>query len=262
MRRRFHNIVEMRRFILLLACLVGILPSARGQEVTPGCTDTERDAVEWARKLAAGRVQDVWFLLYGPASTPRSDTRLDAAKAYAKLFFGDNIFTPDANGQLYDVAGVLEKMRNRLITGLQFECVPSVEKVKAWKGTPDQQPMIVEILKKAENCAGRAGYVADHKPPIYLCEPFFAASPESKVRTLIHESAHLAGVSETVGESYCGGGMTIVANGPATTNGGFDCETPCGGRNINIADNWSHFIHCVWLTGDSQKAAGLKPDGN
>lgn len=108
-----------------------------------------------------------------------------------------------------------------------------------------------------KHCGSRAGYVrSDEKGIIHLCPKFFneksledAASPaEQRVRTLVHESAHLAhpDISEPGGESYC-----VV----------FTCEDSCGdgprdertGKNVpaRVADNWSQFAHC---------ASGRKPD--
>ena len=70
-----------------------------------------------------------------------------------------------------------------------------------------------------------------------------AASPaEQRVRTLVHESAHLAhpNISKPGGESYC-----VV----------FTCEDSCGegpldertNRHVpgRVADNWSQFAHCA-----------------
>ena len=58
----------------------------------------------------------------------------------------------------------------------------------------------------------------------------------SCVRTIIHESAHTAGISESGGsESYC----THIT-----------CDSGCGdgggpGKGTYVADNWSAFVHCV-----------------
>ena len=48
------------------------------------------------------------------------------------------------------------------------------------------------------------------------------------MRTLIHEAAHLAGIGQPSGESYCVD---------------FDCDSSCG--DANSADSWAHFIHCL-----------------
>ncbi len=78
------------------------------------------------------------------------------------------------------------------------------------------------------HCRSRAGYVRGRRQPVYLCPGFFQASADERVRTMIHEAAHLSGIGEALGESYC----------PA-----YDCESRCGG--FDVADAWSHFVHCL-----------------
>lgn len=109
-----------------------------------------------------------------------------------------------------------------------------------------------------KHCGSRAGYVRSDKPGhVFFCPRFFdqkkgeegdPTPDEQRVRTVVHESAHMAhpGISEPGGESYC-----VV----------FTCEDSCGegpydpeqGKNIpaRVADNWSQFVHC---------ASGQKPD--
>ena len=74
-----------------------------------------------------------------------------------------------------------------------------------------------------------AAYVVGNRPPIHLCSAFFRSSPEQRVRTLVHEAAHLAGIGEVDGESYC---VT------------FDCESGCG-PGFEAGDSWSHYVHCL-----------------
>lgn len=67
---------------------------------------------------------------------------------------------------------------------------------------------------------------------IHTCPRFFtnrtAAGNEERIRTLIHEAAHAAGVGESGGESY------IMV---------YDCSTTY--NDINVADSWAHFVHCL-----------------
>jgi len=108
------------------------------------------------------------------------------------------------------------------------------------------------------HCGSRAGYVrSDEKGVMHLCPKFFnqkagepgdATPAEQRVRTVVHEAAHMAhpNISEPGGESYC-----VV----------FTCQDSCGdgpfdpqqGKNVpaRVADNWSQFVHC---------ASGRKPD--
>ena len=74
----------------------------------------------------------------------------------------------------------------------------------------------------------RDGYVAAHSLPMVLCPHFFSTTDEQRIRTLVHESAHLAGIGSPNNESYC-----IV----------FDCVKGCGG--FDSADSWAHYVHCL-----------------
>jgi hypothetical protein len=74
----------------------------------------------------------------------------------------------------------------------------------------------------------RPGYVLGNQPPIVLCPAFFGDSAEERIRTMIHESAHVSGIGQPKGESYC------VE---------FDCEHPCG--DANSADSWAHYVNCL-----------------
>jgi hypothetical protein len=78
---------------------------------------------------------------------------------------------------------------------------------------------------------------------------------------MIHEGAHLIKIGEPDGESYCGGNTTYhYRSDRQEEGGGFSCTGPCGKAALNVADNWSQWIHCVWLLGENAKAAGAKPD--
>ncbi len=79
------------------------------------------------------------------------------------------------------------------------------------------------------NCGSRDGYVIDHKPPIVLCPAFFTSSPEEQIRTMVHESAHRAGIGQPKGEGYCAV---------------FDYSGPCPG-GFDAADSWAQFVNAV-----------------
>jgi hypothetical protein len=79
------------------------------------------------------------------------------------------------------------------------------------------------------NCGTRAGYVTDHKPPIVLCPAFFTSTPEEQIRTMVHESAHRAGIGQPNGEGYCAV---------------FDYSGPCPG-GFDSADSWAQFVNAV-----------------
>ena len=46
---------------------------------------------------------------------------------------------------------------------------------------------------------------------------------------MFHKAAHMAGIGESHGESYCGWF--------------YDCASSCGG--FDVADSWGHFVHCA-----------------
>lgn len=80
------------------------------------------------------------------------------------------------------------------------------------------------------HCRGFEAYVLGNRPPVHLCPVFFSTTDEQRIRTLIHETAHLVGIGEPDGESYY----------PF-----FDGQPLGNGLGPNSADSWAHFIHCV-----------------
>ena len=80
------------------------------------------------------------------------------------------------------------------------------------------------------NCAGLVpAYVIGNKPPIVLCPRWFSMSPEDRIRNMVHEAAHVAGIGQPKSEGYC------VA---------FTCEAVCG-SGFTAADAWSQYVHCL-----------------
>lgn len=183
-----------------------------------GCTSKQEAAVAAAFPLAQKRVADARTAV--TAKDPK-------AAAVGRLLLG-GLYAEDP------VAAILDLMAGAL-SGSVAHCSTAADK----------------------DCGSRAGYVrSDEKGIIHLCPKFFnqaatadAASPaEQRVRTLVHESAHMAhpNISEPGGESYC-----VV----------FTCADSCGdgpidgrsGRHVpgRVADNWSQFAYC---------ASGSPPD--
>ncbi len=63
---------------------------------------------------------------------------------------------------------------------------------------------------------------------IHTCNSFFNdLDHQHRVRQLIHESAHAAGIGQLAGEAYVP----------------FDCQYSEGDENV--ADAWAHFVHCA-----------------
>lgn len=99
-----------------------------------------------------------------------------------------------------------------------------------------------------KQCGNRAGYVrSDMRNSIFFCPKFFkeegSPSPgEQRIRTVVHESAHLAhpDIREPGGESYC-----VVFS--CLDNCGSGPTDPVTGKSVpaRVADNWSQFVHCA-----------------
>jgi hypothetical protein len=126
------------------------------------------------------------------------------------------------------------QMRSSRLARRMFEWEnPNMEQVGQIVGSMVTHLMPgLEVLVAAKDdpeCGNRGAYVRGLRPPVILCGAFFSNSAEGQIRTMIHESAHLARIGDAgVGESYC-----IE----------FDCASTCGG--FDSADSWAHFVHCL-----------------
>lgn len=171
----------------------------------PTPASTNQQMIDEARLRAFVRCQIAYQKLagIGPPSPPgRPDMTQEEqrrARNLARIIFGTDL-------NMDQVTEIVGNMRNFLTPGLKAEAAAATD----------------------PNCASRAAYVVGHLQPIHLCPAFFSSTPEERARTMIHEAAHLAGIGEVAGESYCGV---------------FDCNTSCGG--FSVADSWAHFVHCL-----------------
>jgi hypothetical protein len=98
-------------------------------------------------------------------------------------------------------------------------------------------------------CGTRGGYVRGHQQPIVLCPAFFRdpADNEGRIRTLIHEMAHVKGVGNAnLGEQYF----------PV-----FDCDSKGA---FESADSWANYVHCLSGQTPDQPIAitGRRPPAN
>ncbi|HVN06233.1 MAG TPA: DUF4157 domain-containing protein [Bryobacteraceae bacterium] len=123
------------------------------------------------------------------------------ARRYAQLFFN----WPNPN--MEQIADILSSMMTALSPGAAINTA-----------TPGDS-----------NCGAYAGYVIDHRPPIVLCPGYFSSTPEERIRTLVHESAHRAGIGQPKGEGYCAV---------------FDYSGPCPG-DFSAADSWAQYVNAV-----------------
>ncbi len=185
-------------------------PAAAGsiQRTVTGCTDQSRiDAAEAAQSAARGRAQNAAFKTKGivpPGPPGRGDPAEEArrrARRIARTIFGEDL-------NMEQVGDIVSDMGSRLAnSSLPLTCAAAND----------------------PHCGSRAAYVVGNRAPVFLCENFFTGTnDEGRIRTMVHEAAHLAGIGEAVGESYCAF---------------YDCETSCGG--FDVADSWAHYVNCV-----------------
>jgi hypothetical protein len=246
-----------------------------------GCTQKERDMAEASRKAAAERVQQVALVLNGgnqnssgekPRETP---LELRRAGEFARLIFGASISSPNANGWFTDARGNeynlesdIKIIQNRLTWGVDYVCLPSEEQVRNYKPkNKEEEDKVPGILAKVLECRGRIGlrdaYTSGSMPPVFLCSPFFEESNEERIRTWMHEGAHLAKINEERprDEHYCEAGARIGAQGQGRDRGSFTCEGPCEGRaELDVADNWAQWMFCSWTATDGGRRSGAQPD--
>lgn len=168
---------------------------------------TQADIVENARRAAFARAVTSRLKTVG-VTPPGPERGLDSSQV-ARLesrFVAQRMFDWE-NPNMGQVGEILGSMITHLSPGMKWEA-PA----------------------KDATCTQRkfAAYVVGHRPPVHLCPTFFTSGFEQQVRTLVHESAHVAGIGQVEGESYC---VT------------FDCQGGCGG--FEAADSWSHYVHCT-----------------
>ena len=165
------------------------------------CDSAEEAMIESARAAAAVRTQVAVDKARGLHPSTGANDKREAERLFEKLVAPDVDFD--------QVVEVSESIRNKVSSpSLAVQC------------ETDKNP----------NCAVRTAYVENLSAPIHFCPAFFQTSTrEQRVRTLVHESAHLSRIKEDGdSESYC------VS---------FDCDTNCGG--FGVADGWAHFLHCL-----------------
>lgn len=173
--------------------------------ITP--TKHQQDIIDAARRAAAIRCQVAMHRVRGivpPGQGERIDPALEMsvrARSLARTMFQWD----DPN--MEQIGDVISSMVNFLTSGVDVKVAAAGD----------------------SECGTRAAYVRGLRPPIVICPAFFSSNSEQRVRTMIHESAHLARIgSAALGESYCVD---------------FDCATSCGG--FDSADSWAHFVHCL-----------------
>jgi hypothetical protein len=173
------------------------------------------------------------------------DTALPAAKS--RVFSVQQTFAeiappgPDGSNYLAESRKRDLDVLGRTIFGADYEKTDVDYYIRGMRDVLLAKPVIACSTGADAHCGGRDGYVMTGQRTIHVCPNFFnsntggtavdrsAPAAEQRVRTLVHESAHVAGISEHDGkESYCAF---------------FTCDASCG-AGANVADNWSQWVHC------------------
>jgi hypothetical protein len=85
----------------------------------------------------------------------------------------------------------------------------------------------------------RTAFVVGNRVPIFLCPRFFAGADEQRIRTFVHESAHLTGIGDPNGEAYYlrfnarNEDPQIVVGAPSRTT------------RADFADTWAKYVNAV-----------------
>ncbi len=202
-----------------------------GGNAQPAKQDPRLQMIEEARSGAFIRCQiahDITAGIGPPAPTmpngkPGVDTAGPEGQMRAQHLASLMFDWPNPN--MDQVTEIISKMRDRLS--------PGIATAPAAKGDKE--------------CGSRAAYVVNHRPPIVLCDAFFTQSAEERLRTMVHEAAHLAGIGQHDPEGYC----AVM-----------DCSGPCPGA-FDSADSWSQYATCLTGHGDKpvviQGKSGGKP---
>jgi hypothetical protein len=181
----------------------GLQRQPQGGQNTPPAparpTLQQRRIIDAARRVAAIRCQIAMFRVRG--IDPAIEWQL-RSRSLARVMFEWN------NPNMEQIGDVISSMVGYLTSGVQIMVAPGND----------------------PECGNRAAYVRGLRPPIVLCRNFFNSGPEARIRTMIHEAAHLARIGNAgLAESYCVD---------------FDCQTSCGG--FDAADSWAHFALIEW----------------
>jgi hypothetical protein len=203
----------LKTFALALA-----LTAAASTARAATCNASQTNSIRNAKMSAVARIQTAKFTLdaIGPSGPRGQANQAVANRQRAAMDSSRAIFGSEA-GEL-DFSRILLQMTSRLNSPqTRYSCERA----------------------GAQGCRSNAGFVVTNdRNTIHLCPRFFTGSAEQRIRTLVHESAHQAGIYVAGSEGYC----------PI-----YDCRTACGaGQSESYqADNWSQLVHC---------ASGQRPD--
>jgi hypothetical protein len=152
---------------------------------------------------------------------PNLPFRLRALESARKIFDQPDLDLSDLDGDS-TLAITLGKMKNILANG--------------------SLPTVIVPSSDRKRCGFREAFVDRLRAPVFLCPQFFATTDEQRIRTFVHEAAHMAGIGDPEFESYYS--RYNCLNEPPDQSFAIDQQQRIVKR-VDHADTWSKFVHCV-----------------
>ncbi|HMF58461.1 MAG TPA: hypothetical protein VK619_19105 [Pyrinomonadaceae bacterium] len=85
----------------------------------------------------------------------------------------------------------------------------------------------------------RSAFVVGNRIPVFLCPRFFGGNDEQRIRTMVHESAHLTGVGDPDGEAY------YLLYNSVNEDPQIVVGTPRSNNRADMADTWAKYVNAV-----------------
>jgi hypothetical protein len=180
------------------------------------------DMIESARRGAFLRTFNAFTQAAG-LGPPPPPGRVDPneAKRLRARDLAMSIFN-DLNPDMDRIGDTLGDMKNRIASGAG--------------------PLVLRAHFPDKDCGFRDGYVQFNQIPISLCPRFFAVSDEERIRTMVHESAHLTGIGDSNGESYYTRYNSKNEDPDIILQTG---GSPPSTNRYTIADTWAKYVNAV-----------------
>ena len=198
--------------------IVGIMTITRMDEEMAAVEAQMPDMIERARRSGFQRTFSAFMQVAGIGPPPppgRPDPNLPRrlrARTLAMSIFND------PNPDMDDIGATLGDMKNRI----------------ASPNTPIEHGHFPD-----PRCGSRSAFVVGNRIPIVLCPRFFGGNDEQRIRTMVHESAHLTGIGDPDGEAYYLQFNTLNED-PQITQG-----TPRSRNRADFADTWAKYVNAV-----------------
>jgi hypothetical protein len=198
--------------------IVGIMTIARMDQEMVAMEAQMPDMIQRARLGAFQRTFSAFMQAagIGPAPPPgRVDP--NAANRQRARDLATAIFD-NTNPDMDDIGEELGDMKNRLAS-------PNLPIERAH--FPDSR------------IGGRTAFVQGNRVPVFLCPQFFGTTDEARIRTFIHESAHLTGVGDPQGEAY------YLQFNSRNEDPQIVVGNPTSRKREDFADTWAKYVNAV-----------------